>query len=98
MDISTKRLERVEVVKVTGRVDHQTAPDLEKALRLYEGFQEGGQVAPLQVDQVRSTLLNARNTVLKDMQDTANALDQFKLQRAHLKECEFRAGRCVPLM
>ena len=45
--------------------------DLEKALRLYEGFQEGGQVSPLQVDQVKSTLLNARNTVLKDMQDGA---------------------------
>lgn len=33
MDISTKRLERVDVVKVVGRVDHQTAPDLEKVLR-----------------------------------------------------------------
>ena len=33
MDISSKRLERVDVVKVSGRVDHQTAPDLEKALR-----------------------------------------------------------------
>src|SRR5207237_1243474 len=61
-------------------VDRTYVADLERALRLYEGFQEGGQVAPLQVDQVRSTLLNARNTVLKDMQDTANALDQFKLQ------------------
>src|SRR5207253_5099347 len=61
-------------------VDRKYVADLERALRLYEGFQEGGQVAPLQVDQVRSTLLNARNTVLKDMQDMANAADQFKLQ------------------
>src|SRR5205085_424126 len=43
-------------------------------------LQGGGKAAPLQVDQVRSTLLQARNTVLKDAQDTANALDQLKLQ------------------
>jgi hypothetical protein len=61
-------------------VDRKYVLDLEKALLLYEGFQEGGQVAPLQVDQVKSTLLSARNTVLKDTQDTTNALDQFKLQ------------------
>ncbi len=33
MDITTKRLERVDVLRVSGRVDHQTAPELEKALR-----------------------------------------------------------------
>ena len=33
MDISTRRLERVDIVKISGRVDHQTAPDLEKTLR-----------------------------------------------------------------
>jgi len=33
MDISVKHMERVDLVKVGGRVDHQTAPDLEKALR-----------------------------------------------------------------
>ena len=38
MDISSKRLERVNVVKVSGRVDHQTAPDLEKALRAIVDF------------------------------------------------------------
>src|SRR5262249_19845645 len=47
---------------------------------LFEGFQEGGQVAPLQVANVNSTLLGARNSVLKDIQDTTNSLDQFKLQ------------------
>jgi hypothetical protein len=61
-------------------VDRKYVKDLEKALLLFEGFQEGGQVAPLQVDQVKSTLLQARNAVLKDVQDTTNALDQFKLQ------------------
>src|SRR5207302_8954377 len=33
MDISSRRLEHVDLVKVGGRIDHQTAPDLEKALR-----------------------------------------------------------------
>jgi len=33
VDISHRQLERVDVVKVSGRVDHQTAPDLERALR-----------------------------------------------------------------
>jgi hypothetical protein len=61
-------------------VDQKYVRDLEKALKLFEGFQEGGQVAPLQVQTVNSTLLNARNAVLKDIQDTTNALDQFKLQ------------------
>src|SRR5207253_8691721 len=61
-------------------IDKKYVRELEKALQLFEGFQEGGQVAPLQVDQVRSTLLNARNAVLKDAQDLANAADQFKLQ------------------
>ncbi|MBI3412197.1 MAG: hypothetical protein HY040_28025 [Planctomycetes bacterium] len=61
-------------------VDVKYVKDLEKGLLLFEGFQEGGQVAPLQVEQVRSTLLQARNTVLSDSQNRANSLDQFKIQ------------------
>ena len=61
-------------------VDRKYVSDLERALRLFEGFQEGGQVSPLQVQTVNSTLLNARNAVLKDTQDMTNAVDQFKLQ------------------
>src|SRR5207302_5717962 len=66
--------------QVDWAVDMKYVQDLEKALKLFEGFQEGGQVSPLQVMQVNSTLLNARNGVLKDIQDKTNALDQFKLQ------------------
>ena len=61
-------------------VDKKYVRELERGLLLFQGFQEGGQVSPLQVDQVNSTLLQARNTVLKDTQDTTNALDQLKLQ------------------
>jgi hypothetical protein len=58
--------------------DKKLVADLEQALRIYEGYQEGGLFSPLQVDQVRSTLLNARNTVMTDQQFVNNALDQFK--------------------
>jgi hypothetical protein len=58
--------------------DQKLVKDLERALQIYEGYQEGGQFSPLQVDQVRSQLLNARNTVLSDKQFVDNALDQFK--------------------
>jgi hypothetical protein len=59
--------------------DKKWVYDLEKAVRLFEGLQEGGQVSPLQVDQVRSTLLQAKNAVLVDQQNVTNAVDQFKL-------------------
>lgn len=61
-------------------VDQHFVNELERAQKLFEGFQEGGQMAPLQVDQVKSTLLQARNTLLQDAQSKANALDQLKLQ------------------
>ena len=61
-------------------VDVSYLTELEKALKLFEAFQVSGQVAPLQVDQIRSTLLQQQNTVLQDKQDWTNALDQFKFQ------------------
>jgi hypothetical protein len=59
--------------------DRKYVQELETALKLFEGLQEGGQVAPIQVAQVNSTLLGGRNTVLSDIQFATNALDQFKL-------------------
>jgi hypothetical protein len=60
--------------------DRKYVRDLERARELFEGFEEGGQFAPLQVDRIRSTLLGARNTVLVDLQNVTNSLDQLKLQ------------------
>jgi hypothetical protein len=60
--------------------DKKLVTDLEGALQRIQALQEGGDVTPLQVDQATTTLLNARNAVLKDIQDTTNALDQLKLQ------------------
>jgi hypothetical protein len=59
--------------------DKKWVRDLGEALKIFEGYQEGGLFSPLQVDQVRSQLLNATNTVLVDQQNVNNALDQFKL-------------------
>jgi hypothetical protein len=59
--------------------DMKLVHDLERALKIIEAYQEGGMFSPLQVDQVRSTLLNGRNTVLADHQFVNNALDQFKI-------------------
>ncbi len=65
--------------EVDEAVDRRYLHDLENALKLFEGLQEGGIVAPIQVQQVNSTMLNARNTVASDTQFVTNALDQFKL-------------------
>jgi hypothetical protein len=59
--------------------DQKWAHDLQEGLKIIEAYQEGGFYSPLQVDQVRSTLLSAQNTVLADRQFVANGLDQFKL-------------------
>lgn len=60
-------------------VDRKLVKDLQKALKILQGYQEGGLFSPLQVQQVNSSLLNAVNTVLTDQQFVTNALDQFKL-------------------
>lgn len=60
-------------------VDKKLVQDLKRALQIIEAYQEGGMFSPLQVEQVRSTLLNAQNGVLTDEQFVTNALDQFKI-------------------
>jgi hypothetical protein len=59
--------------------DQKLVVDLQRALKILEGYQEGGLFSPLQVQQVTSSLLNATNAVLGDQQFVTNALDQFKL-------------------
>lgn len=61
---------------------------LERLLRLYQAFREGGQQSPLQVGQVELSLLNARANLLGSGGPTSNSgirgyldgLDNFKLQ------------------
>ena len=58
--------------------DKKLVQDLQRTLQIIEAYQEGGMFSPLQVEQVRSTLLNAQNGILTDAQFVTNALDQFK--------------------
>jgi len=59
--------------------DKKWVQDLKQALKTIEAYQEGDVYSQLQVEQVRSTLLNAQNAVLTDYQFVTNAVDQFKL-------------------
>jgi hypothetical protein len=60
---------------------------LERLLRLYQAFREGGQQSPLQVGQVEVQLLNSRGNLLGSGAGNSNgirgyldALDNYKLQ------------------
>ncbi|MBI1830288.1 MAG: hypothetical protein HYR84_02420, partial [Planctomycetes bacterium] len=59
--------------------DRKHVHDLQETLKIIEAYQEGGFYSPLQVDQIRSQLLQAQTTVIGDQQFVANNLDQFKL-------------------
>jgi hypothetical protein len=60
--------------------EKQNVAQLESILTLYKGYEEGGDVSKLQVDQVELDLLNGRATVLQRTQELRDALDRFKLQ------------------
>ncbi len=60
--------------------------ELERLLRIYQAYREGGQLAPLQVDQVEVQLLNSRGQLLGTagggggIRGYLDALDNYKLQ------------------
>jgi outer membrane protein TolC len=61
-------------------IDQENIEALERFLKLFQAFKEGGDVSQLQVDQVEQQLLQGRSTKLTDEQQYGNAIDQFKLQ------------------
>lgn len=60
--------------------DRANVRELERILAFYRQIQGGGDVSPLQTDQVLQQLLTSRNTVLQDEITLRTFLDQFKLQ------------------
>lgn len=60
--------------------EKQNVAQLESILTLYKGYEEGGDVSKLQVDQVELELLSGRATVLQRTQELRDALDRFKFQ------------------
>jgi outer membrane protein TolC len=61
-------------------IDDENIAALERFLKLFQAFKEGGDISQLQVDQVEQQLLQGRSTRLTDEQQYGNALDQFKIQ------------------
>lgn len=61
-------------------IDDENIAALERFLRLFQAFKEGGDVSQLQVDQVEQQLLQGRSTRLTDEQQYGNAIDSFKIQ------------------
>ncbi len=60
--------------------DANNVAELERILSFFRQLQGGGDVSPLQTDQVLQQLLSSRTTVLNDQQILRDSLDQFKLQ------------------
>lgn len=60
--------------------EKQNVAALESILALFQALQEGGDVSPLQVDQVELDLLNSRANVISQTQQLQDALDRFKVQ------------------
>jgi hypothetical protein len=62
------------------QADQDNVKAFDRYLDLFAMYEEGGQVTPLQVDQVRQQLLQGRSTVLTDEQQLRDSLDSFKIQ------------------
>jgi hypothetical protein len=75
--VTSKKCQSIhaQVYQAALAVDEKWASDLEKTVKLFESLQDVGEVTPLQVDQAKSMLLVARNSVLTYQQTFADALD-----------------------
>jgi hypothetical protein len=61
-------------------IQRENVKRLEKILRLFAAFEEGGRVSSLQVGQVQLQLLQAQADLLRADQDLRDSLDRLKLQ------------------
>ncbi|MCE9531178.1 MAG: TolC family protein, partial [Planctomycetes bacterium] len=62
------------------RNEEENIAGLERYWKVYQAFEEGGDVSKLQVDQVEQQLLGGRSRLLQRRLDVQNALDSFKIQ------------------
>lgn len=58
----------------------KNAANLQDYLKLYQAFEEGGNVSPLQVEQVKQRLYTSLSSILTKRQALRDGLDNFKLQ------------------
>ncbi len=61
-------------------VERANVTRLEKILKLFEAYEEGGRVPSLQVGQVQLQLLQSQSNLLQADQNMRDSLDRFKLQ------------------
>jgi hypothetical protein len=61
-------------------LDRYNIARLQYFLRLFQAFEEVGDISKLQVDQVDQSLVGAISTMLTDEQQYVDAIDRFKLQ------------------
>jgi hypothetical protein len=67
-------------LKAQLEIERQNIAHTQEILRFFRAFSEGGDLSPLQVEQVEQNLLRSRTTILTREQDYRNNLDDFKLQ------------------
>jgi hypothetical protein len=81
-------------------LDHYNIGRYENFLKLFQGYQEGGDVSQLQTDQVEQSLLTARSSLLLDEEQYIDALDKFRLQLGLPPDLpiELDVGELTPIM
>ncbi len=62
------------------KIDADNVDRLKRIVKLFEAYEEGGEVSSLNVAQLRLQLNDARTTLLQDTKLHDDALDAFKLQ------------------
>lgn len=60
--------------------DRENVESLQRFLRIFRAFEEGGDVSRVQVYQVEQQLLSGQNTVLTRERDLGDSQDRFKIQ------------------
>ncbi|HKB37496.1 MAG TPA: hypothetical protein VKD72_13700, partial [Gemmataceae bacterium] len=61
-------------------IEQENVRQLERYLRLFRGYEEGGDISALQVQLVESQLLQGRNFLFTENQQLLDTLDRLKLQ------------------
>jgi outer membrane protein TolC len=61
-------------------IEEKNVRALDGFLKIFQAFEEGGTISPIQVDQVRLQKLDAEGNYLVRVQDHQDAVDRFKIQ------------------
>ena len=76
-------------------MDRQNVVYLQDALTLFENYERGGRLAPLQVGLLKQQLLQGQSQVLQSTQKYQNSVDGFKLQLGVPQNVPLELDDCV---